>query len=263
MAKLPLSDFVRHRWIAPGLRGEKRTQACLDYFGIGSFQELSNKYDSQLHSVSFRTSSSFDATPESVISWLRQGEIQAQNQNLGNWNIGMFQRAVARARDLTLEPDPSVFIPELQSLFSECGVAIAIAPTPQGCPASGAVYFFEKDKAVILLSFRYLSDDHFWFTLFHECGHLILHNGRHLLLEGTGTIVESEEREANEFAEHVLVPAEYQPELRRLDSKNLRGILKLAKKLGIAKGIVVGQLQHKGIVDKKHLNKLKVRYRWK
>jgi hypothetical protein len=32
------------------------------------------------------------------------------------------------------------------------------------------------NKAMVILSFRYLSDDHFWFTFFHEIAHLLLHN---------------------------------------------------------------------------------------
>ncbi|MFX9089566.1 ImmA/IrrE family metallo-endopeptidase, partial [Acinetobacter baumannii] len=34
------------------------------------------------------------------------------------------------------------------------------------------------EKAMVLLSFRHLSDDHFWFTLFHEFAHLLLHNNQ-------------------------------------------------------------------------------------
>jgi hypothetical protein len=35
-----------------------------------------------------------------------------------------------------------------------------------------------------VMSFRYLTDDHFWFTLFHEIGHLILHEAVRVRAEG-------------------------------------------------------------------------------
>ena len=37
---------------------------------------------------------------------------------------------------------------------------------------------------MIILSFRYLSDDHFWFTFFHEIGHLLLHKEDLTFIDG-------------------------------------------------------------------------------
>ena len=69
---------------------------------------------------------------------------------------------------------------------------------------------------MILLSFRYLSDDHFWFTFFHEAGHLVLHGDRCIFLEGDDTLNTEEEAEANAFAANILIPPEYQAEMLRL-----------------------------------------------
>jgi HTH-type transcriptional regulator / antitoxin HigA len=35
-----------------------------------------------------------------------------------------------------------------------------------------------------MLSFRYKTNDHFWFSLFHELAHLLLHGKKSLFLEG-------------------------------------------------------------------------------
>ncbi len=264
MNKLPLEDLVKYRWIEPNLKQSQKRQACLEYFGVKSFTDLSRKYEDQLNAVAFRSSESFDVVPEAVVAWLRQGEKQVFDQTLNKWNKKKFKKAIYEARSLTMESDPKVFIPRVRSLFSECGVAIAVAPTPKGCPVSGAVYFFSPDKAVILLSFRYLSDDHFWFTLFHECGHLLLHENSQLFLEGEPLIEESKkEKEANEFSARFLIPEEFESELIKLTDRNLRGILKFSRKVGVSRGIIVGQLQHRGIISHKKLNRLKVRYRWK
>ena len=262
MGALPLKDMVKKRWIPPRLKGEEKLAACLDYFGVDSYPAWKQKYNGLLHSVAFRTSNTFEPSLESVLVWLRQGEMHAEKNRLGSWNRDSFLEALPVARELTRERDPQVFLPKIKSIFSPAGVSVVVAPAPTGCRASGAVFFAGDDHAVILLSFRYLSDDHFWFTFFHECGHLAMHADRGLFLEGAFADGQ-EEVEANEFAERILIPDDYVDELRALSEKSIRGIYKFAKKVGVSPGIVVGQLQHHGLVRHSHLNKIKNRYSWR
>jgi Zn-dependent peptidase ImmA (M78 family) len=65
----------------------------------------------------------------------------------------------------------------------------------------------EKDKALLLLSGRFLSDDQFWFSFFHEAAHLILHSQEpHIDHESTST--PQQETEANGFAQRVILEPE-------------------------------------------------------
>ena len=45
-----------------------------------------------------------------------------------------------------------------------------------------------------MLSFRYLTDDQFWFTFFHEIGHLLLSGETGFFLEETGMVSTTEEK---------------------------------------------------------------------
>ena len=83
---------------------------------------------------------------------------------------------------------------------------MVIVPAPSGCKVSGATLFPQQDKALLLLSFRYLSDDHFWFSFFHEVGHLLLHGIEKIFLEGVDEINQNDEEEANKFAAELLIP---------------------------------------------------------
>ncbi len=113
-----------------------------------------------------------------------------------------------------------------------------------------------------MLSFRYLSDDHFWFTFFHEAGHLLLHGKDLLFLEVADEISDQKEREANEFAARMLVPFEFESELLQLRADAIE-VIRFARSVGVSPGIIVGQLQHLGLVPPSHLNRLKRRFRWK
>ncbi len=115
---------------------------------------------------------------------------------------------------------------------------------------------------MLVLSFRYRSDDQFWFTFFHEAAHLLLHRPGTLFLEGGDSDAStSEEREANDFAASVLVPPAHQDELLSI-CDNLDSILRFASRAGVAPGLIVGQLQHKGLLGRDRLNRLKRRYSW-
>lgn len=71
----------------------------------------------------------------------------------------------------------------------------------------------------------------------------------------------AEEAEADRFAASLLIPPKHHRELFSL-GPNKRKVVAFAETIGIAPGIVVGRLQHEGLVPYTHLNGLKVRYTW-
>ena len=257
---LPVRDMVKFGWIEPVKNLHRKVDVCLSYFGISSIDEWYSKYNYKLSRTAFRTSRSYDSSAESIVTWLRQGDIVSQERTIAPWNKEKLQDSIHEIRTLTRSTEPTIFIPKLQSIFSECGVALVILPTPIRCGASGATFFNENNNPIMLLSFRYMADDQFWFTLFHEVGHLLLHGQDRLFIEGDGFITEEEEEEANKFSEDILIPQEYKKEFLNLNAKEWRRIPRFAKKLGISPGIVVGQMQHYQLLDKRYLNKFKVRY---
>lgn len=257
--ELPLKDMRKFGWIPTQTGTDTNVTACLEYFGVRDVTEWRTKYAQFLSLVSFRTSPTYKSEPGSVIAWLRHGEIASQRIASRPWNAASFERSLITARRLTRKKEPAAFIPELKKLCAENGVALVIARGPSGCRASGATRFLDSKKAMILLSFRHLADDHFWFTFFHEAGHLLLHGEKALFLEDGSEASLKEEHEANLFAQNILIPPETRAEFLSLKPTK-EGIMKFAVKIGISRGIVVGQLQHQGRLQPSQLNFLKRRY---
>jgi Zn-dependent peptidase ImmA (M78 family) len=137
---------------------------------------------------------------------------------------------------------------------------LVIVRAPKGCPLYGAVRWLSPQKALIELSVRYLRSDSFWFTFFHECGHIALHGKKILFLEGKG-MSGAEEDEANRFAADRLIPAAswaaFQP-----TSITEQAIHEFARAIGIDPGIVLGRLHNDQRVPWNRFNQLKARYRW-
>lgn len=257
--ELPLAEMVKLGWMDRPERG-KEAEACLQFFGERDVAGWRTKYAAVVQSAALRTSPTFDSSPGAVAAWLRQGEIKGGLLTLGPWSAERFRSALREIRPLTRKKKPAAFVPELIRLCAACGVAVVVARAPSGCRASGATRFVSKEKALLLLSFRHRSDDHFWFTFFHEAGHLLLHGDSATFLEGVG-LSTREEEEANAFASSELIPPEFHDDLARL-RLNLRSIAEFAKRVGVSAGIVIGQLHHRGRIQRNHWNKLRVFYTW-
>ncbi|WP_337171920.1 ImmA/IrrE family metallo-endopeptidase [Gemmatimonas aurantiaca] len=271
LAELPIADMLRFGWITPRPAAGEEMDACLQFFGVPDVESWQEHYAPVVSQAAYRTSLSFDARPASVAAWLRQGERVAAGIPCGSWNPEGFRAVLQEVRALTRIKEPARFIPRLQELCAAHGVAVVIARAPSGCRASGATMWVAPDKALLLLSMRFLTDDHFWFTFFHEAAHLLLHRNRELILEGVGESVDDDEEanlfethieeEANRFAAETLIPLEHEAVFKRLGQDAIR-VIRFATQIGIAPGIVVGQLHFRGLVQRNRLNKLRRRYLW-
>jgi plasmid maintenance system antidote protein VapI len=262
LLELPVSEMVNFGWIEPRDNSVQSTAlACQRYFGVPDVKAWRREYEDCMNAAIFRTSETFASTPGAVAAWLRQGEVQAGEMQCEDWDPDGFKAELQRLRALTRLPAPSQFVPKLQHQCARFGVAVVVARAPNGCRASGACRILNGERSLLMLSFRYLSDDHFWFTFFHEAGHLLLHRKRALHLEGDGGTEDQEEMEANHFAQEILVPPAFWDAMLRLP-RETREIVRFATRIGISPGIVVGQLQHKRHLMRHQMNALKRRYKW-
>lgn len=262
LKSLPIKQMQEFGWLEPTKdKGEKLRQ-CLAFFDVPNLDAWRRTYSDVKGAAVFRTSDTFAEDAVATAAWLRRGELEAEKIECRKWNPALFEKQLPKIRALTDIPHPSEFIPKLQQLCAEAGVAVVIVKAPKGCRASGATFFSRPDKAVLLLSVRYLSDDQFWFSFFHEAGHLVLHwDADLLILETSDGPMSPQEDEANKFAMEQLIPSHLQA-LLPTASKSLKGIMRLAREAGVSYGIVVGQMQFRGLVSQRNYNKLKNRYKW-
>lgn len=257
---LPISHMRKMGWISSSRDKAQTVSECLQFFGVGSVDAWRSWSDG-LGQTAYRMSDSAGKAFGSIAAWLRFGEIQASMLECEDYSKETFKTNLESLRTLTLESDPNVFVPRMQELCAEAGVAVVFAPTPGGCPASGATRWLAPNKALLMLSLRYKTNDHLWFTFFHETAHILLHRKKLMFLENTKNGDGKEEEEANQFAADLLIPSEYFDLFRTLTNTRAE-VSQFARKIGIPPGIVVGRMQHEGILPHRQLNDLKVRYTW-
>jgi hypothetical protein len=249
--------MINLRWIPKKTTTVSQLDEVLRFFGVTSPEQWATVW--QEHQVAYRQTQRFAACEESVSAWLRMGEIQARQISCAPFDKKGFQEALEAIRGLTRE-EPQIFLPQLLKWCADAGVAVVFVPELPKSGVHGATRWL-GEKALIQLSLRYKSNDHLWFTFFHEAGHIIKHGRKDIFIEGNGLDGEKE-TEADVFASDKLIPpAELRLFLKKWNH-SLAEIESFAGHIGIAPGIIVGRLQHDGMLQNAHGNKLKVFYRW-
>jgi len=265
LKRFPIPALVKKGWIPKMSSDVEKIQALLNFFGVAGINEWKSMWEGP--DAAYRKSLAFQSNPAAVAAWLRKGEIEAQKIECKPFKKSAFRKALIRIKALTVEP-PEVFEPEMRKLCAEAGVAVVFVPELPGTHLYGATRWLRPTKALIQLSLRGKTDDHLWFTFFHEAGHILLHEKRDVFIEakgeGCGAMVGAgKEQEANQFAQEFLIPfSEYQAFLQNNDLSQT-AIRLFAEKLGIAPGIVVGRLQHDKVIPYSTGNRLKKRFRFR
>jgi HTH-type transcriptional regulator / antitoxin HigA len=259
--RFPHAELAKNGWIKHTRNRDELIKAYLAYFGVNDPNEWEERYTDFLKLTAFRTSPTFQSKVGPLSAWLRQGEIEAAQLQCGAWDPASLRKRLQEIRVLCKAKNPRYFLPRIRKICAEVGIAVVFVRSPSGCAASGATRFVSRNKAMVILSFRYLSDDHFWFTLFHEIGHLLLHNASVTFIDGEEGLSNKMEDEANGFSERILIPDDRRDEL--MDLKPQRdSIIRFAVSIGVSAGVVVGQLQHHNIIERSQMNGLKRRFNW-
>ncbi|HXI12419.1 MAG TPA: helix-turn-helix domain-containing protein [Thermoanaerobaculia bacterium] len=237
--EVPTRAMEKLEWIPVEKTRAKKLERVLSFFGVASIDALENRR----HDARFRQSSAFEANPIAVGAWLRKGHLDADQIHCAPFDETKFRQVLAKARRLCGEM-PDDFAARLVQLCASAGVALVFVKELPGTHLSGAARWLSPTKALIQLSVRHGSDDHFWFTFFHEAAHLLKHARRKVYIDADGGIQNDEEAEANQFAADVLIPPAAWKGFVEARAFTKRSIRLFASQVTIAPGVVVGRLQH-------------------
>lgn len=253
LKEFPATWMKNMGWVPKFEDVGQQVDAFLRFFGVTSvsgWRAILSNYTLK-YKTAFRESKAFDRNPGAAFAWIRKAEIAANFVSDTILSQERLRMSLPELKKLTTVPEPSVFMPQVKKILDECGVKIVFIEAPPGCHAH-AVTLWRDEHCIIANSGRYKSDDQFWFSLFHEIGHILLEHNR-------GTTNEEQEQLADIFAQNQLIPPEFSGEISTLKTQD--DICRFAKRAGVSPGIVVGRLQHDKQLkfDSIH-NKLKVRY---
>ena len=134
---------------------------------------------------------------------------------------------------------------------------MALVPALSKTSVRGSTRWLGPNRALLQMSDRYSRADLFWFTFFHEAGHILKHGKRNVFLElERGRENNEKEQEADRFAADLLIPASSYRKIEQDTPYSRVKIESWSERLGVAPCIIVGRLRHEKRLPETHLAEL-------
>lgn len=235
---IPTLNLIRRGAIRKGADSSELLRNTLSFYGVSSVAAWHELWDRP--ALATRRSACFETRPGPASAWIRLGELQAKTVDCRPYSKEQLVKAIPELRSLTREKDAQKMANAMRNLCAECGVALALVPEMKKVPWNGATRWLTPEKSMVLLNLRGKGEDRFWFSFFHEIGH-VLHDSKKDLLINDGSKDDPREVRADDFAANVLIPVKYDSQIVAIGTQT--ELTALAKKLDVAPGIVAGRYQ--------------------
>lgn len=250
--KFPYKEMSRNGWVEDTSKGTERARNLRKFFEVVEISFLEDRLVPA--GIACRKLSETEKSYYALVAWAQRAKLEGRKIETQPINIKALIKLTPEIRKMTVL-SPEEFCPKLRSLLADCGVAIVFLPHIGGSFLHGAT-FYDGKKIILGLTVRGKDADKFWFSLFHELGHIILgHIGN-----AEGTTLE-DEAAADAYSENTLIPqVDF---MMYVDSNDINEgtIIEFARKEGIDPGIVLGRLQKYGYVQYNRYKNLKKQYK--
>lgn len=242
----PIKELRKCGYIKAEKPGATMVRETLEFYGVVNIDKWESRYINDYATAAYRKSEAHQTALGSMAAWLRMGEKEMQKMQLPEYNKEAFKIALEEIK-IIVAKHPDDFAKQLQQKCAKAGVAVVYTLCLPKAPVSGATRWF-RTNPLIQLTDRHKTNDHFWFTFYHEAGHALLHGKKEVFFEEFKGYEpdKQKEEEANNFAAKYLLPESFAEELPgKITEKD---VVAIARKYKTHPGIVVGRLQHNGLV---------------
>lgn len=263
LKNFPYADLVKLKFVKQTRKAIEKVDELKRFFGVAKLAQIP---EVKVYQPAFRVSNHKQVSHEAIATWLQAGRLKAKEIETKTFDKNRLKEVLDDIKKLMLLTDINQSIDGIRSVLASCGIAFVILPHFKGTKVHGATFWLdEKDSAVILMTIRGAYSDIFWFSLFHEIGHIVLHQKREVFLEDgySDPALQKQEDEANQFARNFLIPREDFKTFIEKGELSKKSILEFTDILGVKPSVVVGRLMYEKMIDYKHpLNRLRDQYKW-
>lgn len=238
----PYLELSKRGYVPETAKREERVANLWRFFGVNSLQ-----YIPKTQPAAFRKRKAESKNQGKIAAWLRCGEIDANKNEIKTFSEQKLKGSLNELMKLSTLPAEK-FSEKAINILSGAGVHLVYIPHFKNSGVSGAVRWIGKNP-IIQLSLLGAYADMFWFNLFHEVGHLLIHGKKEKFVEFSRPLLNKKEAEANDFAANTLIPKKKYEKFLKSDSISRNAIADFAKELEINPGIIEGRLMHDGFID--------------
>ena len=248
--KLPYHEMAVNGWVPMTRNIAEKVTNSRKYFEV---YRLSLLKETKLPGIACRRLGNTEKSDYALLAWAQRAKLEARSIKVAPINLKKLTSALVTIRKMTLDT-PEIFCTKLKKVLAECGIALVFLPHISGSFLHGAT-FYDMDKIVTGLTVRGKDADKFWFSLFHELGHILLGH-----INKTEGLTEEDEKAADVFARNQLIPDKVFDTFTSVKNFSRDAIITFAQNVNVDVGIVVGRLQKENQISFNTFNDLKQRY---
>ncbi len=202
----------------------------------------------------FRVQNTSNVDIYKLFAWQKLSETLAQSQEFSFIEKPLQKELLLQNLS---EIKKSMFLPQnqtfknLQNLFAQCGICFVITPHFKNVPVQGFIKYIPQKGPFLAMTLRQKRVDIFWFTLFHEIGHLIQEDEKQRIDFDFQQSEEknSSEKKADTFAQNILLNKDDYKNFIQQKDFSLFAIQDFAKKQEVLPCIVIGRLQKENFLS--------------
>lgn len=177
------------------------------YFRISSLEILKRRD----FLIQYKTEDETDKSVHIMNSnaWVQTAINMGMQKEVQNFNKKKLEEVLPQIQKMTSRK-PQEACAELDKILSDSGVALVLLPNLKKCKVKGAVKWLGKEKVILALNNCKQNEESFWFSLFHELGHIMQQRIKILMISDENYTVENDElmqrleTEADAFAKKML-----------------------------------------------------------
>lgn len=201
----PYAKMAKLGWVPAARSISEKITNLFSFFKITTASAWENLFLNQALKSEFRLSLSCSKDPHSISAWLRQGEILAETTKAkSTYSPELLKEKLPQMLMLVRE-EPAAASSQLSNLCSEAGIKLIYISHIPHAPVNGCARWIE-DVPSIQMTDQQKQNDDFWFSFFHEIGHILLHGKKDVFLEDKEYLEQQKDKEleADKFASEIL-----------------------------------------------------------
>ncbi len=212
----------------------------------------------------FRMSAKAHVDPDVLGAWIRLCQISGEISTASTcFDKEKIDNLIADIKKVMLK-SPDNLQQELTSVMLQYGIDFSVVKNFRGAPVQG--YISQKKDGVyqMVLTIRGAYADIFWFSLFHEIGHIV--NGDISkgvkFIDSQNNCDGEREHAADLFASNALLNDESYSNFVSRQDFSINAIIQYANSQCVMPYIVIGRLQKEKRIPYTWYSQYKLRYRW-
>lgn len=239
-SKAPVAEMIQRGWIENTTNVDVLELRVKEHFELESLDD-----DFTLPYAARKTAAQeidYSETSPAQWAWLFRAKHLSKAAPVSrSWDAERMPELIDALRALLLSAEEAR---HTARICGEYGVRFLAIEPLAGTRIDGACFWLDDRSPVIVVSLRFDRIDNFWFTVFHECGHVDQGESAVDVDILVGEKPEFERR-ANEFAQECLLPQEEFEKFRARKGHlcSRRDVQGFAARMNLHPGIVAGRIQ--------------------